>query len=182
MTLAHAVDGAQNAAHVSENPSSTHHTAHASGHDTHADDGPHSSLSSYVIGFLLSAVLTAIPFGLVMFKIIEDRGTAIVVLSAFAVVQMVVHLICFLHVTPKLESGWTILSTILSIVFLVIGVAGTLWIISQTSTLMMPGHEEHEAAAAERRAAAKAEQRAAPPAATQAAPASQEGNGTAGTN
>lgn len=178
-TIASTFNDAHDAAHARATTGDADH--HHDPHDAHADDGPHSSLSSYIVGFLLSAVLTAIPFGLVMFKIIEDRQTAVVVLTTFAVVQMLVHMVCFLHVTPKLESGWTLLSTTMSVVFVVIAIAGTLWIILQTNTLMMPGHEEHEAAAAERRAAAKA-QRAAPPAATQAAPASQEGNGTAGTN
>ena len=45
---------------------SAQHTTHAAhghgGHDDHHDDGPHSTLSGYMTGFILSIILTAIPF------------------------------------------------------------------------------------------------------------------------
>ena len=80
---------------------SAQHTTHAhhaaAGHDDHhhADDGPHSTFSGYMIGFVLSVILTAIPFWLVMAKVIADRNTAVLVLGAFAVVQIVVHMVYF---------------------------------------------------------------------------------------
>ncbi len=39
-------------------------------------------------GFILSIILTAIPFWLVMAKVIADRNAAVLVLGAFAVVQI----------------------------------------------------------------------------------------------
>jgi cytochrome o ubiquinol oxidase operon protein cyoD len=38
----------------------------ANAHDTH-HEGNHGSVKSYMIGFVLSIILTAIPFGLVMY-------------------------------------------------------------------------------------------------------------------
>ncbi len=90
---------------------SAQHTTHAAhghgGHDDHHDDGPHSTLSGYMTGFILSIILTAIPFWLVMAKVIADRNTAVLVLGAFAVVQIVVHMVYFLHMNGKIEGGWT---------------------------------------------------------------------------
>ena len=64
---------------------SAQHTTHAAhghgGHDDHHDDGPHSTLSGYMTGFILSIILTAIPFWLVMAKVIADRNTAVLVLA-----------------------------------------------------------------------------------------------------
>ena len=46
-----------------------HDAAHAHGHGhghDHGHEAPHGSLQSYLIGFALSVLLTAVPFGLVM--------------------------------------------------------------------------------------------------------------------
>lgn len=127
--------------------SAAQHTAHA-GHDHHTDNhdshhgdvGPHSSFSGYMTGFVLSIILTAIPFWLVMTKVIADRNTAILVLGGFAVVQILVHMVCFLHMNGKVEGGWTLLSTIFTVVFVAIAIAGTLWVMFHMNSNMMPEH------------------------------------------
>ena len=126
--------------------SAAQHTAHAEhGHDTHHDDHhdngePHSTFSGYMTGFVLSIILTAIPFWLVMAKVIADRNTAVLVLGAFAVVQILVHMVCFLHMNGKVEGGWTLLSTIFTVVFVAIAIAGTLWVMFHMNSNMMPEH------------------------------------------
>ena len=110
---------------------SAQHTTHAhgahdhGGHDHHGDAEPHSSLRDYTIGFVLSVILTAIPFWLVMAKVIADRNTAVLVLGGFAVIQILVHMVYFLHMNGKVEGGWTMLSTIFTVVFVAIAIAGT---------------------------------------------------------
>lgn len=125
------------------------HQAHANGqhqahhgHDEHhpGEVGPHSSLRDYLIGFALSVVLTAIPFWLVMAKVIADRNTAVLVLGAFAVVQVLVHMVYFLHMNARVEGGWTMLSTIFTVVFVAIAIAGTLWVMFNMNAHMMPKH------------------------------------------
>ena len=124
--------------------SAAQHSAHAGHghHDSHGGHGvgPHSSLRDYSIGFVLSIILTAIPFWLVMAKVIADRNTAVLVLGAFAVVQILVHMVYFLHMNGKVEGGWTLLSTIFTVVFVAIAIAGTLWVMFHMNTNMMPAH------------------------------------------
>ncbi|MEG1454811.1 MAG: cytochrome C oxidase subunit IV family protein, partial [Comamonas sp.] len=87
------------------------HAGHAhDAHDDHHDAGPHSTFSGYMTGFVLSIILTAIPFWLIMAKVIEGRSTAVLVLGAFAIVQILVHMYYFLHMNSKVEAGWTLLS------------------------------------------------------------------------
>jgi len=112
-------------------------------HTSHDEVGPPSTLSGYLTGFTLSVILTAIPFWLVMADIVTDRNIAVLVLGSFAVAQILVHMVCFLHMNGKLEGGWTMLSTIFTIIFLVIAVAGTLWVMFHMNANMMPGHLEH---------------------------------------
>jgi len=140
--------------------SAAQHTAHDHGHDDHHGDvGPHSSFSGYMTGFVLSIILTAIPFWLVMSKVIAERNTAILVLGGFAVVQILVHMVCFLHMNGKVEGGWTLLSTIFTVVFVAIAIAGTLWVMFHMNSNMMP---EHPAAPAVAQPAAAASTPAAP--------------------
>jgi len=121
--------------------SQQHHTHHDH-HDLH-DDGPHSTFSGYMIGFVLSVILTAIPFWLVMADIISDRTVAVLVLGGLAVLQIIVHMIYFLHMNGKIEGGWTMLSTLFTVVFVAIGIAGTLWVMFHMNANMMPGHVGH---------------------------------------
>jgi cytochrome o ubiquinol oxidase operon protein cyoD len=65
------------------------------------------ALRDYVIGFVLSVVLTAIPFWLVMSGAIADKTTTAMVIAAFAVVQVIVHMVYFLHMNGKAEGAGT---------------------------------------------------------------------------
>ena len=122
------------------------HDIHA-GHDDHHDhDDLHVTMGDYVKGFILAVILTAIPFYLVMNNVITDRTTAVAVLGLFAVIQVVVHMVYFLHMNGKIQGGWTMLSTIFTVIFLAIAISGTLWVMFHMNTNMMPGHEMHQAA------------------------------------
>lgn len=123
------------------------HDIHA-GHDDHHDhDDLHVTMGDYVKGFILAVILTAIPFYLVMTGAISDRTTAVAVLGLFAIVQVLVHMVYFLHMNGKIQGGWTMLSTIFTVIFLAIAISGTLWVMFHMNANMMPGHEMPAAAA-----------------------------------
>ncbi|RYY92774.1 MAG: cytochrome o ubiquinol oxidase subunit IV [Comamonadaceae bacterium] len=104
----------------------------------------HFSLKGYVAGFLLSAILTAIPFWLVMDKVITGSTATAVVILGFAIVQIVVHMVFFLHLDAKSEGGWNMLALIFTLVLVVIMLAGSLWVMHHLNTNMMP-MSPHEA-------------------------------------
>ena len=112
--------------------------AHDHGHDDHHDDGhAHGSMRDYLIGFGLSVVLTAIPFWLVMSGVFAPQLTGGIIM-AFAVAQIVVHMIFFLHMNTKSEGGWTILALIFTLILVVIALTGSLWVMYHLNTNMMP--------------------------------------------
>ncbi|HKB52906.1 MAG TPA: cytochrome o ubiquinol oxidase subunit IV [Ramlibacter sp.] len=117
--------------------SAPHATDH--GHRSHAqtDIGYHATTRGYVVGFALSAVLTAIPFWLVMGKVLPASVAGIVIL-AFAAVQMIVHMIYFLHLNAKAEGGWSLLALLFTLALLVIMLAGSVWVMYHLNTNMMP--------------------------------------------
>jgi len=116
---------------------------HAAGaHDHHhGDDHAHSTFSGYMLGFVLSVVLTAIPFWLVMSGTLPSKQITALVIMAFAVVQIVVHMIYFLHMSPRSENGWTMMALIFTIVMVVIALSGSLWVMNHLNSNMMPIHQ-----------------------------------------
>ncbi|KQM64991.1 hypothetical protein ASE75_08000 [Sphingomonas sp. Leaf17] len=120
---------------------------HASGlhgavhHNDHADDHAHGSRKDYVIGFVLSVILTAIPFWLVMTNPLSQQTTALIIM-AFAIVQIVVHMIYFLHMNGKNEGGWSMMALLFTIVVVVIALSGSLWVMYHMNTNMMPAAAE----------------------------------------
>ena len=102
------------------------------------DQAGHGTLRDYVTGFVLSVVLTAIPFWIVMGGVIADGRMTALVVMAFAVVQIVVHMIYFLHMNTKSEGGWTMLALIFTMVLVVITLSGSLWIMYHLNANMMP--------------------------------------------
>jgi len=118
---------------------SAQHTIAADGgdHEEHDDLEYHATLKGYMVGFLLSVVLTAIPFWLVMAKVLPSGLTAVVIL-AFAAVQMVVHVIYFLHLDRKAQGGWNLLALIFTAIILFILLSGSIWVMYHMNVNMMP--------------------------------------------
>jgi len=109
--------------------------------DTHDS---HGSYRSYVIGFVLSVVLTVIPFWVVLGEPEISVGLAIGIVFALGAVQIMVHVHYFLHVTVKAEQGWQAMSLIFTAVILVIVLAGSIWVMFHLHENMMPAHEQIE--------------------------------------
>ncbi|MFD2237527.1 cytochrome o ubiquinol oxidase subunit IV [Aureimonas populi] len=113
---------------------SAHADAHgAHGHDEHA----HGTVKGYLIGFALSVLLTAVPFALVMGDFAIDSQVIGLVIMGFAVVQIVVHMVYFLHMNTHSEGGWNILALMFTIVITVIMLAGSLWVMYHLNVNMM---------------------------------------------
>jgi len=113
-----------------------HHDGHHGGHD---DGHAHGSMRSYVIGFVLSVILTAIPFWLVMTGSLDSKHATVLAVMALAVVQVVVHMVYFLHMNGKSEGGWTMMALIFTLIIVVIALSGSLWVMYHLNANMMPG-------------------------------------------
>jgi cytochrome o ubiquinol oxidase operon protein cyoD len=121
---------------MSAHDNAQHHDAHH-----HDDDGhDHGTYRSYLTGFVISAVLTIIPFAMVMMGDFSSTLTIAVIMS-FAVVQIVVQMIYFLHLHPKSEGGWNLLAFLFTAIILVIVISGSLWVMHHLDSNMMPAHD-----------------------------------------
>ena len=116
----------------------TAHHGGAHAHGAHQDGASHGSFRGYVTGFVLSVILTAIPFWLVMARPLESALWTGIVIMALAVVQIVVHMIYFLHMNTKSEGGWTFMALTFTITLVVITLCGSIWVMHHLNTNMMP--------------------------------------------
>jgi cytochrome o ubiquinol oxidase subunit IV len=116
------------------------HGAHGHGHDHgHGHGGsahPHVTRKDYVVGFLLAAVLTAIPFWLVMNHAISGLQAAFVIMG-LAAVQVVVHMVYFLHMNSRSEGGWNLIALLFTLVVVGIVITGSLWVMHHLDVDMM---------------------------------------------
>ena len=111
-------------------------------HDSHTHDGQaHGSLRGYLTGFGLSVILTAIPFWLVMSDALGNKQVTAFLIMAFAAVQIIVHVIYFLHMDTRSEEGWNMMALIFTLIMVVIALTGSLWVMYHLNTNMMPGHD-----------------------------------------
>ena len=106
-------------------------------HGSHEQD--HGTMKSYVTGFVLAVILTAIPFWLVLGNVFAKSSTTGLVLMGLAVVQIVVHMVYFLHMNTKSEGGWSILALIFTTMLVMIMLSGSIWVMYHLNHNMMPG-------------------------------------------
>lgn len=95
----------------------------------------------YAVGFILSLVLTAFPFWLVMDDVLPSPVATAIVIMVFAVVQIFVHMVFFLHMNTRVEQGWSMLALIFTATLVLIMFFGSVWIMFHLNTNMMPAHD-----------------------------------------
>lgn len=118
--------------------SNSHSHDHAHHDAAHGHEAGHGTMKSYMTGFILSVILTAIPFWLVMGDVFSSKVVTASLIMGFGLVQIVVHMIYFLHMNTRSEGGWTMMALIFTIVIVVIALSGSLWVMHHLNTNMMP--------------------------------------------
>ncbi|BBI36263.1 cytochrome o ubiquinol oxidase subunit IV [Cohnella abietis] len=98
-------------------------------HGEHEHHESHGSLKSYVIGFVMSLVLTAIPLIVVMNDLLEGKA-ATVLLLASAVLQFVVQLFYFMHLKEEGKPRYNLMVLLLGLIIVLTIVAGSIWIMT----------------------------------------------------
>ena len=94
-------------------------------------------LGSYLIGFVLSVVLTLLAY----FGVTEgwfSDGSPMVALLALAVVQLIIQLFFFLHVGRETRPRWKLLMLYLAVITVLVLVIGSLWVMYNLNYRMTP--------------------------------------------
>ncbi|MFT4192923.1 MAG: cytochrome o ubiquinol oxidase subunit IV [Comamonas sp.] len=107
-----------------------HSTGHGHG------GASHGTVKSYIVGFILSAVLTIIPFWLVAAGVLP-KGSTIIAVAVLAAVQVLVQLVYFLHFDRSSEQSWNVLSFLFTVMVLAIIIVGSLWVMHNMNANML---------------------------------------------
>ncbi|MHB1942686.1 MAG: cytochrome o ubiquinol oxidase subunit IV [Acidiferrobacteraceae bacterium] len=111
---------------------------HEAGDRSEPSEEERRDFRSYVWGIALALLLTLVPFALVHWAGVP-RFPLVIVIGAFALVQMIIHFRFFLHIrfSQKREDLQLIL---FSTLVLILMVGGTIWIMGSLALRMtMPG-------------------------------------------
>ncbi|MBB5419351.1 cytochrome o ubiquinol oxidase subunit IV [Burkholderia sp. JPY481] len=106
-----------------------------SAHGAHSEGG-HGSFGSYMTGFVLSVILTVAAFAIVMTGTLTGQS-ALFAIAGLAVVQILVHLVFFLHMNASSSQRWNVTAFVFTALTAVIVVGGTLWVMHNVSMNMM---------------------------------------------
>ena len=104
----------------------------------HGDTHGHGTRRGYLLGFFYSIFLTAVPFGLVMTNALGEAPSTALVIFGCALVQIVVHVVYFLHLDTRSEGGWTLIAFLFTVVIVGITIGGSVWVMYHLNTNMMP--------------------------------------------
>jgi cytochrome o ubiquinol oxidase subunit IV len=88
-------------------------------------EGP--SRASYLVGFVLAVILTAIPFAVVAQHMLSP-ASAMLLIAITAVLQILVHLRFFLHLNLTTTPRENLLAIAFTAVLIFLMVGGSLWI------------------------------------------------------
>lgn len=116
----------------------SHSETHVISHGSQVHhDASHGDVKSYLIGFVLSVILTVIPFAVVM-EGDFSKATLLWTVVTMAIVQVWVHLKYFLHLNFTTEDGRaSTFSFLFSAMIIVMVVGLSVWIIYESNAMMM---------------------------------------------
>jgi len=104
--------------------------------NTVAHETSHGTYKSYVVGFILSIILTLASY----FAVTSHNfaaGTTYVIITILAIAQRLVQLIFFLHLNSDEDGRWNLLSFVFTAIITLILVAGSLWVMYNMNYNMM---------------------------------------------
>lgn len=96
----------------------------------------HGSIKSYLIGFLLSIILTLGSYFSVVYELLSGwllLGT----IAVLAVIQSIVQLFLFLHLGSEEKPRWNLMTFLFMVSVIVIIVFGSVWIMYNLDYRMM---------------------------------------------
>lgn len=101
------------------------------------------ALTSYIIGFVSSIVLTLMAY----FSVVDhlfSRDSLIAVIMLLAFVQFAVQLFFFLHISADSRPRWKLFSFLFMLALLLVIVLGSLWVMHSLNSRMLMTPQQME--------------------------------------
>lgn len=97
----------------------------------------HGSIFSYILGFLISLILTLLAYILIVGQF-ASTGILIIILIVLALIQLIVQLIFFLHLGQESKPRWHLTFFISAVGIILLIVIGSIWIMYHLNYNMTP--------------------------------------------
>lgn len=104
-------------------------------HDVKNPGAAHGSSKQYTIGFILSILLTIVPFGMVMAGM--TGGVVVATIAITAIAQVLVQLVYFMHLNGSEEQRWDTITFVYTILTIAILLIGSIWVMNYLHANMM---------------------------------------------
>ena len=101
------------------------------------DGRQHGSVHGYLVGYAAAALLTIGAFAAAQSSALTP-ASSVAAITVLAIGQMLVHLIFFLHISTTPNQRTNILAFAITMLIVLLIVAGSLWIMSHLESNMMP--------------------------------------------
>lgn len=108
--------------------------------DNSGQEAVFGTFKSYLTGFLLSMILTLAAYLLVINQVISG-WVLVATIIVLGVVQLVVQLLFFLHLSQESKPRWNLLVLAFAVLVVLIVVVGSLWIMSNLNYHQMSPQE-----------------------------------------
>jgi cytochrome o ubiquinol oxidase subunit IV len=105
--------------------------------------GEYGTFKSYILGFLLSILLTVVAY-LAVAEHLIDGWLLVFTLIGLGIIQASIQLILFLHLGKESRPQWNLLVFLFMAMVLIILVCGSLWIMNNLNYHNMPSMEKEE--------------------------------------
>ena len=103
---------------------------------THDQEITH-GVRTYLIGLALAILLTVLSFWIPTTQLVWGPGIP-VALIVFAIAQMGVHLVFFLHITTSPDNTNNVLALAFGVLIVLLVIGGSVWIMANMNYNMMP--------------------------------------------
>ena len=109
----------------------------APGEESAGGSGIAKGVRGYLVGLALAVILTAASFWSAYTHVIYAPA-APVALAVFAIAQMGVHLVFFLHITTGPDNPNNVMALAFGVLIVFLVIAGSIWIMGHLNDAMMP--------------------------------------------
>lgn len=86
--------------------------------------------NTYFIGFILSVILTIIPFCAVKYCNFINKSIPLLIITICAFIQIYIHLVLFIHLNNTSNKIWNLISLIFTMFIIFILILGSIWIMT----------------------------------------------------
>jgi len=107
------------------------------GQESASDQEITHGVRTYLIGLALAILLTVLSFWIPTTQLVWGPGIP-VALIVFAIAQMGVHLVFFLHITTSPDNTNNVLALAFGVLIVLLVIGGSVWIMANMNYNMMP--------------------------------------------